>query len=454
MFIPAVLSKTKRKIGLFQLVFIGVGGTIGSGIFVLLGPGVELAGEALPWAFLLAGLLSLGVALIYAEFASAMPTSGSSVNLLFQAYKSASIPFIVAWLIILGDISAAAINALGFSYYTSLLVPLDPTIIAVGIVTLLVMVNVRGVGKATWIETITSGILVAGLAVFVSSGLSQAGVSFAAFEGLSWGLVFPVIGATALIYTAFIGYEDIVSVAGEVKKPKKNIPRALIITVILITVLFYVISVVAIDAVPLSELGDSETPFFLVAEKIGGIGKFIILPLAMLATLSTLITTLLVGSRELYGISKEGFFKSYLGKLNKWKVPTTALFIVGGVTLLLILTNSVEFVAYLGNTVYLITLPLVAIGVIRMRRKRPYIERPFRMPFFPVLPLVVSIVSILILLFVGVTALLVTALWTILGFILYMLSYLDKDRAKWVAVGMLILITVCALGYIAIQMFQ
>src|SRR6056297_2233228 len=101
-----LLSKTKRELGLPFLVLIGVGGTIGPGIFVLLSPGARLAGSALPWAFLLGGLLSLGVALIYAGFGSAMPTSGASLYFLFEAFGGNSLSFITSWLIILGDISA------------------------------------------------------------------------------------------------------------------------------------------------------------------------------------------------------------------------------------------------------------------------------------------------------------------------------------------------------------
>jgi len=432
------LSETKRELGLPYLVLVGVGGTIGPGIFVLLSPGAKLAGSALPWAFLLGGLLSLGVALIYAEFGTAMPTSGASLNFLFEAFGRNYLPFVTSWLVILGDISAVAISALAFGYYVSLLVPISSVILAVSMLVIMVLLNIRGVGKTALVQGIVASILLIGLAVLTGLLFSQPEVGFE-LSNTSGGLA-SVIAATAVIYTAFIGYEDIVSVAGEVKKPGRNIALALILTVIIVTGLFFFVSWAAVNIVPPEALAQSEAPLFLVAEELGGLGKLIVFPAAILGAISTLITTLLVGSRELYAVSKHDFFKEFFASLNKWQVPSRTICAVGAIALVLILTNSVEFTAYLANSVYLVSLLLIIGALFKIRVKRPFLKRPFKIPLFPWLPLAVGAFSLLVLFFVDVKALLATAIWALIGFVFYLVSKIKKERARLMMTGVLVLL--------------
>jgi len=438
-------SDTERKLSLPSLVLIGVGGTIGPGIFVLLSPGAELAGSALPWAFLLCGLLSLGVALIYAEFGTAMPFSGASLNLLFEAYGRDYLPFVASWLVILGDISAVAISALAFGYYVSLLVPINAMWLAIMVLSVIVFLNIRGVGKAALVQGIIAVLLLVGLALL--TGLLFQRLNFQLTFGEASGGLMSIFAATAVIYTAFIGYEDIVSVAGEVKNPERNIALALILTVIIVTSLFFFISWVAVNVVSPEALAQSEAPLFLVAEELGVAGEAIVFPTAILGALSTLITTILVGSRELFAVSKHDFFKSFFADLNKWKVPSKTVWFVGVVALLLILSNSVDFVAYLANSVYLITLLLIIGAAFKMRMKRPHLKRPFKIPLFPWLPIAVGALSLIVLFFVDFKALFVTAIWALIGFILFLAAQIKKERARLMLIGVLVLVNLVVFSF-------
>ncbi|MEF8846836.1 MAG: amino acid permease [Candidatus Paceibacterota bacterium] len=440
------LSKTKRKLGLPFLVFIGVGGTVGPGIFVLLSPGAKIAGTALPWAFLFGGILSLGVALIYAEFGSAMPTSGASLNLLFKAFGRGYLPFVTSWLVVLGDISAVAISALAFGYYTSLLVPINSVVLALSMLIIIVLLNIRGITKTALVQGIVALVLLIGLAFLTGKLFSETSIGFN-LSNTSGGLI-SILAATAVIYTAFIGYEDIVSVAGEVENPDRNVALALILTVVIVTTLFFLISWVAVNVVPPEVLGEAEAPLFLVAEKLGGLGKIIVFTTAILGALSTLITTLLVGSREVYAVSKHNFFKNFFAKLNKWQVPSRTVWFVGAIALVLILTDSVEFVAYLANSVYLISLLLVITALFKMRAKRPFLERPFKIPLFPWLLIGVGGLSLLVLLFVEVKALIITFIWALIGFVLYLTAQIKKERARLMMIGMLVLLNLVLFSFL------
>lgn len=442
------LSETERKLGLPLLVLVGVGGTIGPGIFVLLSPGAKLAGTALPWAFLLGGLLSLGVALIYAEFGTAIPTSGSSLNLLFKAFGRDYLPFVTSWLVVLGDTSAVAISALAFGYYTGLLVPINSVLLAVSMLTIIILLNVRGVGKTARVQGIVASILLIGLAVLTGLLFSSSGVSLE-IEGASGGLI-SILAATAVIYTAFIGYEDIVSVAGEVKNPDKNIARALILTVVIVTGLFFFISWAAVNVVDPELLAQSKAPLFLVAQELGGWGKLIVFSTAILGALSTLITTLLVGSREMYAVSKHDFFKGFFAKLNRWQVPSRTIWMTGAIALILILTDSVEFVAYLANSVYLLSLLLIIGALFKMRTKRPFLKRPFKVPFFPWLLIAVGGFSLIILMFVDLKALFATVVWALIGFVLYLASQIKKERARLMVIGVLVLMNLILFSFLLV----
>lgn len=427
-------GSSRRKLGLTSLVVVGLGSMIGSGIFVLLGPAAGIAGISLPYAFLVGGFLALIIALIYGEFTAALPTSGSSLTLLFSAYGRGATSFVISWLIVLGNIAYAAINALGFAYYAGLVIPINEIAIAVIAILVVSFINFKGIKKTANFQNILSLLLVAGLSFFVIMLLLKHDIAINPFHRISGSSVAPIIAATALIYTAFIGYEDIAAVGGEVKNPEKNMPRALIITVLIATVLFFLISFVAVRVIDPHELEASNAPLLLIAERLGSWGKFLVIPLAILATLTSLVVMFLVGSRELYSISKQGFFSGFQ-KLNSQEVPGRCLIFITILALFLVLTNSAEFVAYLGNTVYLIAIIFISYAVIKLRKKRPYLMRPFKIPLFPILPFFAIALSFVILLWVGTKALLITFLWILVGLIFYLISWIEKERIIWMMIG-------------------
>jgi amino acid transporter len=426
----------KRNLGPISLIVIGLGSMIGSGIFVLLGPAAEIAGTSLPYAFLLGGLLALVIALIYGEFTAALPTSGSSLVLLFSAYGRGATAFVISWLIVLGDIAFASVNALGFAYYAGLIIPINELAIAVIAIFAVFLINAKGIKNSPTLRNIFSLLLVLGFVSFVVIFLVKYDITMDPFYGLSEKSIFPIIAATALIYTSFIGYQDFTfaAAAEEVRSPERNMCKALVITVLLATGLFFLISFVAVRVISPQELGGSNAPLLLVADKLGSWGRFFVIPTAILATLSSLFVTFLAGSKELHAISKQGFFKG-LQKLNGKEVPIRCLFFITILAIFLVLANSVELSAYLGNTVYLIAVIFISYAVIKLRKKRPYLTRPFKVPLFPLLPIIAIVISFTVLFWVGIKALFITFLWALFGFIFYLVSWIERERIVWIMIG-------------------
>jgi len=436
MFINRQNSKLNRNLGLFALCVIGIDGTIGGGIFVLLSAGAGVAGEYLPISFLVGGILAFMGALLYAELGTTIPRSGSDLALVFNATRHRYYPFIFSWLILLGDVSYLAINAFGLAFYANFFIAVNPFLIAAAAIGVAVAINIWGSDKSSGSEMFTVSALLGLLVIYTFLVGNSGSYSFAPGEFIASlpASTLGILAGTSLIFTTYVGYEYIASIAEEVKDPGRNIPRALMITIVVATLIFTTVSFVTLQTVSVSQLAASDVPFLLIAETIGGPLLYVVGAAALLATAGSLLAATLVSSRRLYALSEQGYFNGFFSSVNARGVPTRAVYGVAVLGLFLLLSGSVTFVAYMGNTVYLIGLIVIAISLMSFRRQRPYIARPYRAPFFPWLPLGVITLSSLILLFIGPRSIAATLLWALLGYVMYLLSKVQHPqlyKAMW-----------------------
>ena len=412
----------RRELGLFDLILIGVGSTIEGSIFVLLAPGAAIAGVYLPFSFLLGAILALAVAFIYSEVAANMPKEGADLRFIFASFSADLWAFVTSWLVILGDLAYFVLNLLGLSIYVGAFLPINQLTFAVVVLIAMAILNLRGVKRVNALERIVTILLLFFLAIFVGwiffnqfGTWSFSGLGMAEFDT---NVIFSIVAGTALIYSAFIGYEDVTSVAGEVKNPHQVIPKALIATVFITSSIYLLLSFLAVHTIPLSELQNSKTPVLLLA-KVNNIPTLLVTISALFAILSTLIVSLLVASRKLFALSQEGYLKGWFGRLNSRGAPTFAVLFCSLVSLLLLITSSVKFVAYLGNSVYLVGIIATTAALIIMRRRDKNFGRWFRTPFFPFLPILVIAFSAFVLFFVEREALLYVVGWALLGGLIY-----------------------------------
>jgi len=442
MFINFPKYKLKRSVGLFMLCVIGIDGTIGGGIFVLLSHGSGVAGEYLPLSFLFGGILAFMGALLYAELGTTIPRSGADLALVFNATRHRYYPFIFSWLVLLGDVSYLAINAFGLAFYANFFLTVNPVLIAITALLVAVLINLRGVEKTGRAEIFTGLALLGLLLVYMVLVGASDSFSFAPGEFIAAvpGRTLAIIAGTSLIFTTYVGYEYIASIAEEAKDPGKNIPRALMITIAVSTAIFVGVSFFTVNAVSTSALAKSDAPFLYIAEMLGGPLIYVVLPAALIATAGSLLAATLVSSRRLYALSEEGYFRRFFSKVNGRQVPARAVIGVAVLAAFLILSGSVTFVAYMGNTVYLVGLIVIAVSLMSMRRQRPYLARPFRAPFFPWLPLAMIVMSSLVLLFIGPKSLAMTLLWALLGYFVYMISKVSLDKVYWAMWGAMLLL--------------
>ena len=386
------MSELSRHMGLFHLTMYGVGLILGAGIYVLIGEAAGFAGNSMWISFLLGAVVAIFAGLSYAELSALFPKAAAEYTFVKNAFKNHFFGFIIGWLTAITSIIVAATVALGFGGYLTQFIDLPITIGAILLIGILSIVNFIGIKESAWANTIFALITAAGLILIIILGFTIEPVEnvnyFEAPNGMTG-----IILAFVLIFFAFIGFEDMANVAEEVKRPKKTIPRAIILSIVITGVIYILVSLSVVRILNWEELAASSAPLADVAHSVLGINGSVTLSLiALFATASTVLITLVAGARILYGMAKSNSLPKFLGRIHhKTKTPWIA--VVG------ILVTSIGF-AFVGDIVIIanivvfavvITFAAINLAVIVLRYTEPVLERPFRVPInvgkFPILPL-------------------------------------------------------------------
>ncbi len=394
---------------------IGIGAMIGAGIFVLTGIAAGEAGPASILAFALNGAVTLLTAFAYAELASAIPRAGGGYSFVRMAFPGVA-GFVAGWMLWFAYIVACSLYALGFaSYFWEFFEKYLPNFSggvfgilgehsAILMVTLFIGVafvwlNARGAAVTGKAENALTLAKIAVLGIFIFFGLKvilhepgRVVEGFTPFFPAGFGGVLVAMGLT---FIAFEGYDLIATVAEEIKSPEKNIPRATFIS-LGVTVFMYLlilfVSLGAIDAAgePSWEfLGRyKETAIVRAAEGfMPAVGVAIIVIGGLLSTMSALNATVMAASRVAFSMGRDLWLPKRMSEIDpKRRTPRVAIFVTGGILLVMAVTLPIETVGSAASLMFLLTFALVNLSVIALRRKYPEIPRRYRMPLYPVLP--------------------------------------------------------------------
>ena len=390
----------KRELGLFEVTMYGMGVIIGAGIYALIGKAAGLAGNSVWMSFLIGAFLAAFTGLSYAELVSMFPKAGGEYVYAEHAFGK-RFAFLVGWLVVFGGIAAAATVSLGFAGYLSALLKTPIVLAAIALIVLLSLLNVWGVKKSAIINEIGTFVEIGGLIIIAVLGFKYIGnVNY--FEMAPMG--FPgILSATALIFFAFLGFEDIVRLAEETKNPKKIAPLALILAIGISAVLYVLIAVTAVSVVGWQAIAQSSAPLALVAEKAFGAKAFAVLAvIGLFATLTTVLVTLVASSRILYGMSKDGGVPKIFGAVSrKYFTPWVAVLFVGVIAALFAMFEKIELVAAMTDFALFATFAIVNLALIVLRYHAPDTERRFRSPLnigkFPVLAAIGGFASIFLI---------------------------------------------------------
>ncbi|MDE1828540.1 MAG: amino acid permease [Candidatus Micrarchaeota archaeon] len=371
--------KLKREVGLAQLVFYGVGNIIGAGIYVLVGGAAGLAGNAVGFAFLIGAAIALFTGLSYAELAAMYPKAASEYTYLGKAYGNHFLSFITQWMMLATELVASAAVALGFAQYFQSVLASPTWLVAIVLLAILTLIGITGVKRALRFNTVFSIIAIIGLLIVIAAGAPRFGsVNYAYSPGGLTG----ILGAAALVFFAYIGFDNIANLSEETKNPQKTLPRGLLISVAISTVLYVLVGIAAVSIVPFQQLATSNAPLASAASGAFGPVAYDIITIAgLLTTLNTVLVLLIVGSRIIYGMSREGVLPRVLGRVNpRTRTPIFASLATFAVALLFIPIGNVGEVAKITSFGSLLAFILVNTALLHLRRTAPHLKRPFKVP--------------------------------------------------------------------------
>ena len=386
------MSELKRHMGLFHLTMYGVGLILGAGIYVLIGEATAFAGNSVWISFLFGIIIAMFAGLSYAELTALFPKAAAEYTFVKHAFKNNFLAFIIGWLTAITSMITAATVSLGFGGYLAQFVNLPITISAVLLIGGLSIVNFIGIKESTWANTIFAIVTAGGLVLIIFLGMTYETTEQIDYFEMPHGTT-GIILAFVLIFFAFIGFEDMANVAEEVKRPKKTIPRAIILSVIITGIIYILVSLSVVRVINWEELGQSAAPLAAIAERSLGIqGSIALSAIALFATASTVLITLVAGSRILYGMAHNKSLPLSLGKIHsKTKTPWIAVIGILITSIAFTLIGDIVIVANITVFAVVITFAMINLSVIVLRYTEPNLERSFRVPVnigrFPLLPL-------------------------------------------------------------------
>jgi APA family basic amino acid/polyamine antiporter len=357
----------KRQLSLFQVIMLGTAGTLGSGIFVLTGLAAGVAGPATFLAILVGGFLSFSIALNYSELATIYPETGGAMTYVREAWGKGLLSFLIGSMDSISSTFYCALSAVGFAYSLSVFFPAIPIIpAAIMVIIIFVILNILGVSNVGNVQVVMgAGLLFAFAAYIIAGFVSPNGFHPATL--FPNGRMFPTDGfmsntkilmkTIALIYAAYVGFEVIADDAEEVKNPSKNIPIAILVSLVLITLIYSLTVVVTLGTVPWQSVAGSATALSdAVKVFMPGLGVTIIAIAGMVGALTSINSSMLSATRETFTLSRDGNWPLVLSRLNRVRVPFMAILMIGVVSILITIIGVVDFLSYITSAGYLFVL--------------------------------------------------------------------------------------------------
>ncbi len=450
----ATQVRLSREMRLIDITMIGVGAMIGAGIFVLTGIAAGVAGPALVLVFALNGFVALLTAMAYAELGSAFHDAGGGYLWVKTALPDPN-GFLSGWMSWFAHAVACSLYALGFGAYFHLVLsafgapaletgPLDlEKWLAAGVVVLFSWINFRGAsetGKAGNVVTVGK---IAIIGTFVAAGLwvmaRDAGwqPAFHPFLRNGWGGVFAAMGLT---FIAFEGYEIIAQTSEEVDDPRRNVPRAIFLSLLIVVPIYLFVAFVAVGAVrppagmAVTEyLGaQKETALVSAANQFFRGGGVMILVGGLLSTLSALNATVYSSSRVAFAMARDSNLPRFLARVHKKRAtPYTAILFSAVLIVVMAVALPIEEVAAAADIMFLLLFVQVNVAVIRLRKLRPDLDRGFRVPFGPIIPILAMVTMLFLAVFLSLhypIAVASAGAWVLVGAVVYY-SYSRKKEA-------------------------
>jgi amino acid transporter len=396
----------KRSLSLPLITFYGLGTIIGAGIYVLIGVVASKAGMFSPLAFLLAAFIAGFTAFSYAELTSRFPRSAGEAVYFQEAFDKRWLSSGVGWSVVAIGLVSAATIANGFVGYLEFFIQIPDWLAITCLVISLGLIAAIGISQSVWIATVITIIEIGGL-IYV---LVVAGDNFSqlperlpelipSLDASTWNGIF--VGAFLAFY-AFIGFEDMVNVAEEVKDAPRTLPKAIIIALIISTILYLAIALVAVLALPINELASSNAPLALIVENSveasNNKSTLLISAISLIAVVNGALIQIIMASRVLYGMGNTGLAPHRLAKIHP---RTQTPLLSTGLTVLAVLALALWLpLVTLAQITSFITLTIFAgvnLALIKLKLRTPIVPKTVHYPLWvPIMGATLSIIFLVL----------------------------------------------------------
>lgn len=429
-------AELERTIGLSGGLAIGIGTMIGAGIFVFPGLAGGEIGTAAAASFAVGGAVALLVALPTSELATAMPRSGGGYYFVSRGLGTLA-GTVIGLSLWLGLVFATAFYLVGLGFYAldalaqvGLTVGAEPGGIVSAIAVLagvaFTVLNVTGTENAAKLQNGIVALLLSMLVAFLGFGLLEAfgvvAVDTPPGEAADVWEAVPILSVAALVFTSYLGFAQVATVAGEMKNPGRNLPLAMVGSVLIVTVLYVLTIFVATSVFQRDTLlAAGETAMVEVGRALlGPAGALVIIAGGLLATMSSANASILSTSRAIYGVSKDALLPRRASRINlRYGTPHVALGMAGGPVIVLAATRQVQLLAEVASFLHLVMYGLMCVALVAIRRDRPeWYDPEFVVPGGPVVPVLGALASFGLIAFmnqlsiaVGIAVIAVTAGW-------------------------------------------
>ena len=392
--------KLKRNVTLAMLVFYGLGNIFGAGIYVLIGEVAGIAGVYIPLSFLLACVVVSFTALTYAELSARYPTSAGEAIYINAGFNSPTLSTLVGLIIAFAGLLSSATILHGFYGYLSTFIQTSEIITMLIVVIFISSIAIWGISQSITIAALLTLIETFGLSIIIYVG----------FDHVSWdvqtlktfippmdiSLINAIILGAFLAFYAFIGFEDMVNIAEEVKNPTKTMPKAIIITLIIATLFYITIAVISISVVPGDELAHSSAPLAKVYETATHSDATILSSIALFAVINGVLIQIIMASRIFYGMSTQGWLPSFLGIIHpKTSTPINATILAGLLVFLLATIFPILTLAQSTSFLIFIIFTTINVSLLIIKHKDPY---PQGIRTYPIaIPIIAIILNLTLL---------------------------------------------------------
>jgi len=360
--------RLRRELGFWNSVSMALGAMIGGGIFVLSGIGAGIAGPSVLIAFAIAGLLALFNGLSTAELGAAIPKSGATYEYARELISPFT-GFFAGWIFIVSKILEAATVALAFGSYLFLIAQIfNESFLAIFISLVLTAIIYFGIKITSEVNNVFVLIKLAVLSLFVVFGINFVNINnYTPFFATD---TYNLLQVAGLLFFAYTGYARISSIGEEIKDPKKNIPRATLIALLISFVLYMLVTAIAIGMVGSSSLGSTNSPIAFAASITGNFYLTLIVTFgALIATLNVVFSDILAVSRTVFAMSRNKDLPNFLCHVDRRGSPTFAVIIAGLIVTFLALISNIKTLALFTSLTILIYYAVTNFTALKLDKK-------------------------------------------------------------------------------------